>query len=120
MIKDLTKAQQAAIYLHVVAGCNEWADLFQIAEGTKRYNDLTDKSKGVTVSRWFNTHKIQEGIKAFKAIQEEQKQRILIEYQRSQETEATKREGEQPDNGDVNFLDRDEFLQFLNSRANEI
>lgn len=116
----LTEFEQAAIVYHVFNGCNDRAILFQIAEGTKRYNDLTDKSKGVTVSRWFNTHKIQEGIKAFKAIQEEQKQRILIEYQRSQETEATKREGEQPDNGDVNFLDRDEFLSFLNTRANEI
>ena len=56
MIKDLTKPQQAAIYFHVVGGCNEWADLFQIAEGKERYNNLKDSAKGQTVSRWKNTN----------------------------------------------------------------
>ena len=120
MIKDLTKPQQAAIYFHVVGGCNEWADLFQIAEGKERYNNLKDSAKGQTVSRWKNSDLIQQGIADLKyrlKIQEEEKERNLIERLK---TEANQ-EGKPEDlNQKTNFLDRDEFLEFLNMRANEI
>ncbi len=120
MIKDLTKAQQAAIYFHVVAGCNEWAELFQIAEGKERYNKLKDSAKGQTVSRWKNSDPIQQGIADLKyrlKIQEEEKERNLIERLKS---EANQEGKENSINDKTNFLDRDEFLAFLNTRANEI
>lgn len=120
MIKDLTKAQQAAIYFHVVAGCNEWVDLFQIAEGKERYNNLKDSAKGQTVSRWKNSDLIQQGIADLKyrlKIQEEEKERNLIERLK---IEASQQEQPGAINEKTNFLDRDEFLAFLNTRANEI
>lgn len=120
MIKELTKAQQAAIYFHVVAGCNDWPELFQIAEGKERYNKLKDSAKGQTVSRWKNSDPIQQGIADLKyrlKLQEEEKERNLIEKLKTKANE----EGEpETVNEKTNFLDRDEFLSFLNTRANEI
>lgn len=116
----LTEHEQAAIVYHVFNGCNDRAILFQIAEGPERYNKLSDKSKGVTVSRWFNTVKIQDGIRNFKAVQEQQKKQIIQEYLNSLETEAREPAPKEPEDEKTNFLDRDEFLSFLNDRANEI
>lgn len=116
----LTDREQAAIVYHVFNGCNNKAVLFQIAEGPERYNKLSDKSKSVTASRWFNTVKIQDGIRNFKNIQEQQKKQIIQEYLNSLETEAREPAPKEPEDIKTNFLDRDEFLQFLNDRANEI
>lgn len=118
MLKDLTPAQQAAIYLHVVGGFNDWAELFQIAEGKERYNKLTDKSKRQTVSLFRRSEKILEGIQDLKyklglkekAIRED-------ERNRAGETEPTKSAAEVEA---TNFLNLDEFLQYANQQANNV
>lgn len=120
MLSDLNKQQQAAVYFHVVAGCNDWHELYKIAEGAERYERYTEKSKKQTVSRFRHDIKILEAI-------QDLKYRLAQEKQK-QDAEAVERwKSEDPEGGrgsrvtdSVNFLDRDEFLSFLNERANRI
>ena len=120
MLKDLTPAQQAAIYLHVVGEFNDWPELFQIAEGAERYNKLTDKSKRQTVSKFKLSDVINEGIQELRYILTLKEKKIREDERRIYETETRKTEEGEPINEKTNFLDRDEFLQFLNDRANQI
>lgn len=120
MLKDLTPAQQAAIYLHVVGGFNDWPELFQIAEGIERYNKLTDKSKRQTVSKFKLSDAINEGIQELRYILSLKEKQIREDERKILETETRKTEEGEPINEKTNFLDRDEFLQFLNDRANQI
>lgn len=117
---QLNELEQAALCFHVLGGCNDKTKLFRIACGADRYNKLTDKSKGVTVSKWYNTPKIQEGIKIYKSIQERKTNDLKKEIIAGLETETRKTEEGELINDKTNFLDRDEFLQFLNDRANQI
>ena len=117
---QLNELEQAAICFHILGGCNDKIKLFRIACGADRYNKLTDKSKGVTVSKWYNTPKIQEGIKIYKSIQERKTNELKNEIIAGLETETRKTEEGEQINDKTNFLDRDEFLQFLNDRANQI
>lgn len=117
---QLNEQEQAAICFHVLGGCNDKAMLFRIACGADRYNKLTDKSKGVTVSKWYNLPKIQEGIKIYRSIQERIKIELENEIHARLETETTNTTKEGDPIEKTNFLDRDEFLQFLNERANQI
>lgn len=120
MLKDLTPAQQAAIYLHVVGGFNDWPELFQIAEGKERYNKLTDKSKRQTVSKFKLSDAINEGIQELRYILSLKEKQIREDERKIVETERTKGAKDQNFNGSTNFLNREEFLQFLNERANEV
>lgn len=120
MLKDLTPAQQAAIYLHVVGGFNDWPELFQIAEGKERYNKLTDKSKRQTVSKFKLSDEINEGIQELRYILSLKEKKIREDERAMRETETTEGTTVGKFNEKTNFLDRDEFLQFLNDRANQI
>lgn len=120
MLKDLTPAQQAAIYLHVVGGFNDWPELFQIAEGKERYNKLTDKSKRQTVSKFKLSDAINEGIQDLRYILSLKEKKIREDERKALETETRKNEKGETINDKTNFLDRDEFLKYLNDRANEI
>lgn len=121
MLKDLTPAQQAAIYLHVVGNFNDWIELFQIAEGKERYYNLTDKSKRQTVSKFKRSDHINEGIQELryilgikeKEIREDERQRMI-------EAEATEGDEKSGLNDSINFLDPEQFLQFANKQANSI
>lgn len=117
---QLNELEHAAICFHVLGGCNDKAMLFRIACGADRYNKLTDKSKGVTVSKWYNLPKIQEGIKIYRSIEERKINELKNEIIAGLETETRKTEEGEPINEETNFLDRDEFLKFLNTRANRI
>lgn len=117
---QLNEQEQAAICFHVLGGCNDKAMLFRIACGADRYNKLKDKSKGVTVSKWYNLPKIQDGIKIYRSIQERKKIELENEIIAGLEIETTKGTEDSDYIEKTNFLDRDEFLQFLNHRANQI
>ncbi|MBQ3023366.1 MAG: hypothetical protein IJD91_08610 [Clostridia bacterium] len=117
---QLNELEQAAICFHVLGGCNDKSMLFRIACGAERYNKLSDKSKGVTVSKWYNLPRIQEGIKIYKSIQERKKIELENEIIAGLETETANQATKNEEVEKTNFLDRDEFLQFLNSRANAI
>lgn len=119
-MENLTEKQQAAILYHVFTGCKDRAILFQIAEGETRFNKLTEKSKRNTVSVWFNSEKIQEGIKDI-TYQIEKFKREIIEKERVKwESEGIQEAEKSSNSKDVNFLDRDQFLEFLNKKANTI
>lgn len=112
--------EQAAICFHILGECEDRTALFKIANGAERYDNLTDKSKTVTVSRWYNSVKIQDGIKNFQAIQDRKTNEIKTEILKALETETTKNESSGEINGDINFLDPGQFLQFANQQANQI
>lgn len=120
MLKDLTPAQQAAIYLHVVGGFNDWAELFQIAEGKDRYNNLTDKSKRQTVSKFKLSDAINEGIQELRYILSLKEKQIREDERKSLDTEARTAKEYDPINEKTNFLNLDEFLQYANQQANKI
>lgn len=119
-MENLTELEKASICFHVFGGCKDRKILFTIAEGEKRVNKLKENSLKVTINNWYNSHKIQEGIKFYKTVQDHSKQEIIKEYLDSLETEPTNRTTKNEVIEKTNFLDRDEFLQFLNDRANEI
>ena len=119
-MKPLTERQKAAIYFHLVAGCKDRELLFRIAEGDERANKLTDKSRVIMANRWYNSEPIQTGINEIRYIIEQRRQEDIKKAVASLETEPTKREPKSEDFDKINFLDRDEFLKFLNDRANEI
>lgn len=119
MIK-LNEQEEAAICFHVLGGCNDKSMLFRIACGVDRYNRLTNKSKLVSVSKWYNSTKIQEGIKNYRTIQERKANELKNEILADLETETTEGTKGNEFIDKINFLDRDEFLKFLNDRANKI
>lgn len=122
-MEDITKSEKAALYFQILERCNDWKEVYKIAIGEDRYNALTDKTKKTNTSRWKSSHKIQKAREEiemiFKAKQQEIEERTK-ESNPSGETETTNRTTKNEVSEKTNFLDRDEFLQFLNSRANEI
>lgn len=119
MLKDLTPAQQAAIYLHVVGNFKEWDELFKIAEGTERYNNLTDKSKRQTVSKFRRSDKISEGIQELKYKIKVEEERIREEERSRAETEGREEQPKPAEPNYINLLDRDTFLEEINRGANQ-
>lgn len=122
-MEKLNHQELAAICYHVLGGCNDKKILFQIAAGEIRYNKLKESSLQVTVSNWYKSHKIQEGIKQYKTIQE-QKERERIDKIKSElsgvETESANGANVPGFKEDVNFLDLENFLTEANKQANKI
>ena len=122
-MEDITKSEKAALYFQILERCTDWKEVYKIAIGEDRYNALTDKTKTTNTSRWKASHKIQKAKEEiemiFKAKQKEIEERAK-KGNSSGETEPTNTTKEGDFIEKTNFLDRDEFLQFLNSRANEI
>ena len=121
---ELTHKEQAAILLHLLEGVNDRCVLFEIANGETRANKLkaNEKSFKSSVSGWYRSHKIQEGIKYFTNLLEDIKAKAVQDYISNSAGETEAGETERPgkiQNG-VNFLNPDEFLRFANQQANEI
>lgn len=120
MYNDLNERQKAAVLYHVVGGCNDWAELFIIAEGETRYNSLTDKSKRQTVSNFKRSDKITQAVADLKyridRQKEEERKKIIQEW----ESESQNMQGLSGLNEDINFLDPEQFLQHANEQANRI
>jgi hypothetical protein len=120
-MENLNDRTKAAIYYHVFAGITDRKVLFRIAEGDERANKLTEGSLKTSSTNWFKSHVIQTAISKLRKLKEHEENEIRekciadLDYQAIQ-TEAKIQD---PENA-VNFLDRDEFLKFLNDRANEI
>ena len=117
-MEKITDQEKAAIYYHIFANCQDRHILYRIAAGETKYNKLTDSSKKVTVNRWFNLPRIQEFIKLTIYEQQRQKEILTEKIKNSVDTEASQREPEKLDRDNVNFLDRDQFLEYLNKKAN--
>lgn len=117
MAKEITQAERAAIYYHLAGHCNDWQQLYKIAKGEEALSKLrSDDVRNVTVSRWKKSPTIQNAIKEIKCLLDMERKEI--------EEDAVKAYKESPEeteiSEDVNFLDRDEFLKYLNRQANRI
>lgn len=119
-MENLTELERAAIIFHVYGGCKDRKILYQIAHGENKVNKLKSTSLDVMCGNWFRSHKIQSGIKYFSTLKQEHESEIINKYIAGLETETTKRNEPKNQNNETNFLDRDEFLQFLNNKANTI
>lgn len=119
-MEKLNDNTKAAIYYQLITGCKDKAVLFQIAEGKERYNKLTDKSKPVTVHKWYNTRPVQRAINEIRFELEQKKAFLIEEGKRIERNETAKKEGLQLQGERINFLNPDEFLKFANIQANEI
>ena len=119
-MENLTELERAAIIFHVYGGCKDRRILYQIAYGENKVNKLKSTSLDVMCGNWFRSHKIQSGIKYFSTLKQDHENEIINKYIAGLETETTKGTKENTQNDKTNFLDRDEFLQFLNDRANQI
>lgn len=122
-MEDITKAEKAAIYYAIFERCNDWQEVYKIAIGSERFNALTDKAKQSGASRWKMSHKIQkakEEIEAILTAKEKAIKEKAIQEANNGETEATKGTTKKTNVEETDFLNRDEFLKFLNTRANEI
>lgn len=122
-MEDITKAEKAAIYYAFFERCNDWQEVYKIAIGAERFNALTDKAKQSNASRWKNSHKIQKAKEEIEAVliarEKAIKEKAIKEIQ-GEETEPTKGTTKKANTEETDFLNRDEFLKFLNTRANEI
>jgi hypothetical protein len=119
-MKQLTPSEQAAIYLHIFGHFEDRRELFKIAVGEKQFNKLKESSLKPSVSRWYNSPRIQEGIKAIEYEKRRREEEIAEQARKSQETEPSKQGTVQTNTNEVNFLNPDEFLKFASQKANEI
>lgn len=119
-MKPLTEIEKILIHYAVLTNFDDWNVLYKCAIGEERYNKLSTKSKQVGASKWKNSENIQEEyrVRQYEQHKREEQQRRREEEQRA-ETEPTQTSKKGVTNS-VNFLDRDDFLKFLNARANEI
>jgi len=125
--KPLTDAEKIALHYHVFCPCDDWYLIFKVAKGAEYYNALTDKARQPRVSEWKNSAKVKEEVKKLQYLkqrqEEEQKERNRLEWdqeERAKETESTETNEKRRNTYQTDFLNRDEFLKFLNTRANEI
>ena len=119
----ITKSEKAALYFHLIEGCNDWQLIYSIAVGVDRYNSLTDKTKQTNASRWKKSHKIQKAVEELSAILNTKKDTIIKNYlleNSGEEIETAEKLLKKRNGKSTEFLNRDEFLQFLNDRANEV
>ena len=122
-MEDITKAEKAAIYYAILERCNDWQEVYKIAIGAERFNALTDKAKQSNASRWKTSHKIQKAREEIEAILKAKEKAIkekAIKEIQGGETEPIKGTTKKTDTEGTDFLNRDEFLKFLNTRANEV
>ena len=117
MSREITVQERAAIYYHLVGRCDDWYQLYRIAKGDEALNKLSsDEVKAASVSRWKKSEAMQKAIKEVRCILDMEKNEI--------EAKAVETYKEDPEDAevkqDVNFLDRDEFLRYLNKQANRI
>ena len=122
-MEDITRAEKAAIYYAIMERCNDWQEVYKIAIGAERFNALSDKAKQSNASRWKTSHKIQKAREEIEAVLEAREKAIkekAIKEVNGEETEPTKGTTKKANTEVTDFLNRDEFLKFLNTRANEI
>ena len=122
-MEDLTRAEKAALYFHILERCDDWRIIYQIAIGENKYNALTDGTKKTNTSRWKSSHRIQKAKEELernlKARDEDLINKAIRDLQ-SGEAEPIERKKTKTDENAVNFLNPDEFLNFANEQANQI
>jgi hypothetical protein len=122
MIKGLNNQEKSALYFHIFERCEDWQTIFKIAIGEDRFNNLTEKAKQTSSSRWKNSASVQMTLRDIKDQIKAREERIKEEFRNegfnAVETEPREKKRKNSES-ETDFLNRDEFLQFLNKRANE-
>ena len=117
-LRKLNDSERASLYFYLIEGVKDWERIYCIAVGEERFNNLTPNSKQANTSRWKRSARVQFGLGEIKKEFEERENKIKeLAVNELGETETPKSKGKDIK---TDFLNRDEFLQFLNVRANQI
>ena len=111
---EINLNEYAAIVFHIVENCNDWTKIYTIAKGPKSLNKAGQDSINTMVYRWKNKPEIKKAIQELKQQYETKKENFKAAIIAGVETETTNQDGKKKIIEKTNFLDRDEFLQFLN------
>lgn len=119
--KQLDPASQAALLYSVIFNCKDQYTLFKIAKGVERFDKLKDKSKIVTVNKWYKSPIILAAFADLNYILEDRLNKANEEYYFNRlESEKSETDKPRTTKEDINFLNLDEFLSFANEQANKI
>lgn len=117
-LRKLNDSERASLYFYLIEGVKDWERVYCVAVGEERFNNLTPNSKQANTSRWKRSARVQFGLGEIKKEFEERERKIKeVAVNELGETETPKSKGKDIK---TDFLNRDEFLQFLNVRANQI
>lgn len=123
-MEDLTKSEKAAIYFHLLEKEKNVTEIYKIAIGADRFNALKESAQKNNSYRWKNSQRIKDAYNEIIARLENIKNQIKQEAQQQSQGpgdgEGRKEDKKKQPTTQTDFLNRDEFLQFLNARANEI
>lgn len=122
-MKSLSPSEKAALYFQVLESVQDWKIIYRIAIGEKHAKSLKDSTIQANTSKWKESDRIQNAldeIKRYFYFKRQDLEKEIKESISNGEAEPTNRTTETENNKNTNFLDRDEFLQFLNDRANKI
>lgn len=117
-MENLNEFEQAALFYYVYSETKDKKLVFQLAKGSEYYNRLTDKSKKTTLHNWFKSEPVKNYIKKLefqKELDRQQNEKNIIDRVKTETIEPGQK---QPNPENVNFLDRDQFLEYLNKKAN--
>ena len=117
-MENLNEFERAALFYYVFSGSQNKPFIYQLARGLDSYNKLTDKSKKTITYNWFKSQPVRDYIKKLEFERERQKQEYEQNILNSVVTETTEPGTTKFAKTDVNFLDRDQFLEYLNQKAN--
>lgn len=123
-MRGLTDQEKAALYYQILERCEDWYRVYAIAVGADKYKALKETSLQPVVSRWKTSQRIKDAREEIErninARIEEERGKAIEEHIAMGESERPQKAKRKADSKQRDFLNRDEFLQFLNERANEI
>lgn len=123
IMRSLTPAEKAALYYQIFENVQDWKIIYRIAIGEKHAKSLKDSTIQANTSKWKESDRIKDAvdeIKRYFYFKRQELEKEIKDNISTGETEPTNRTTKNEVVEKTNFLDRDEFLQFLNSRANAI
>lgn len=123
-MRGLTDQEKAALYYQVMEKSDDWYRVYKIAIGEDKYKSLKETALQPSVSRWKTSQRIKEAREEIErninAWLNDEREKAIEEYKTRGESESPQKGKKKANNRQRDFLNRDEFLQFLNERANEI
>lgn len=122
-MKNINDQEKAALYFAIAENCTDWAKIYSIAVGADKFNQLADITKVTNPNKWKNSTRIKRMYEELLFLQQHREDKIREKVRKeiqAGETETTETKNQTSRAGATDFLNRDEFLKFLNQRANEI
>lgn len=122
-MKNINDQEKAALYFAIAENCTDWQKIYAIAVGFDKFNQLAEITKVTNPNKWKNSTRIKRMYEELLILQQHREDKIREKVEkeiRAGETETTETKNQTSRAGATDFLNRDEFLKFLNQRANEI